>query len=45
MVPSAHALQVVKFRLKSVSEEVHIILEVEKIFRPYLPQDSSVVCE
>jgi predicted RNA-binding protein with PIN domain len=45
MVLSAHALQGVKVRLESVSKEVHFTHEAETIYRPYLPQDSSVVYE
>jgi hypothetical protein len=45
MVVAAHALQAMEVRLKSVSKEGHFSLQTEKIFRPYLPQDSSVVTE
>jgi hypothetical protein len=45
MVLSAHALQAVQVTLNSVSKERQLALEAETVFRPYLPQDSSVVTE
>jgi hypothetical protein len=37
MALPAHVLQAVHVRLKSVSNEGHFTLGVEKVFRPYLP--------
>jgi hypothetical protein len=37
MGPPAHALKVVKVRLKSVSTEGHFTLEAERVFCLYLP--------
>jgi hypothetical protein len=45
MVLPAHALQPVRVRLKSVSNEGHFTLEAETVFRPYLPYDCSGVTE
>jgi hypothetical protein len=41
----AHALLAVHVRLKSVSNEGHLTLDAETVFRPYLPSHSSVVNE
>jgi hypothetical protein len=45
MVLPVHALQTGQVRLKSVSNEGHFTLEVEKVFHLYLPKDFSGVTE
>jgi hypothetical protein len=45
MVLSAHALQAVQVRVKSLSNERHFTIQAETVSRLYLPQDSSVVTE
>jgi hypothetical protein len=42
---SAHALQAVQFRSKSVSNEGHFALVAETVSRPYLPLHCSGVTE
>jgi hypothetical protein len=41
MALTAHALQAVQFRLKSVSNEGHFTLEAESVSHPYLPPPYS----
>jgi hypothetical protein len=45
MVLPAHAVKSVQVYLKAVSNEGHFTLEVETVFRPYLPYDWSGVTE
>jgi hypothetical protein len=45
MALTAHALEGVEVRLKSVGNEWHITLEDEKVFRPYFPPHCSGVTE
>jgi hypothetical protein len=45
MILTAHALQALQVRLKSVSNEGHFTFEAETVFRPYLAYDCSGVTE
>jgi hypothetical protein len=45
MVLTAHALQALEVRLRSVRNKGHFTVEAETLFRPYLAYDCSGVTE
>jgi hypothetical protein len=45
MATQANALYAEKVSLKSVGNKEYFTLEVEQVFRPYLPEDCSGVTE
>jgi hypothetical protein len=42
---TAHAIEAVQVKFKSVGNEEHFALQVETVFRPHLPKDCSGVTE